>query len=69
MGDIVGIVWRAVEIKLCAGGGKVGVESWRRADRRFAVIADGQDGDGFIFIRQAVIEQPFDVFIAFFCAD
>ena len=41
MGDIVGIVWGAVEIKLCAGSCKVGVESWRRADGRFAVIADG----------------------------
>lgn len=67
--DIVGVVGRAVEIELGTDGREIGMETGRSAHGRVAVIADGQCSDCFVFIRQAVIQQPFDVFLALCRAD
>lgn len=69
MCNIVGIVGRTVEIELGADGGEIEMETGRSAHGHIAVIADGQRGDCFVFVRQAVIQQPFDVFVALCRAD
>ena len=69
MCNIVGIVGRTVEIELGADGGEIGMETGRSAHGHIAVIADGQRGDCFVFVRQAVIQQPFVVFVALCRAD